>query len=185
MEFGKRLEEALRLSGKERKELADALGVSVQAIGQVIKGDTKALTAENCAKAALFLGEDLLWLATGDGSPAAADFAKLDAYEANLVTTFRQLSPEDQRTLLINVNARVRFADAPTRLGVDRETPAEATSGRENYKNPDSDEPWKDSQPQSAIKTNPPTPSSGRGLGRVIETEGQEAPPARKRRFHK
>jgi transcriptional regulator with XRE-family HTH domain len=112
-------------------------------------------------------------------------FDALTAYESNLVTTFRQLSPEDQRTLLINVNARVRLADGVIRSGVSGETREDVPSGRENKNIPDAVEPWKDTPPQSAIKTSPPTPSSGRGLGRTIESEGQEAPPARKRRFHK
>lgn len=66
--YGSRLEEALRLAQRERIELATAIDVSVQAIGQVIAGKTKALTAENSAKAARFLGVDAYWLATGEGS---------------------------------------------------------------------------------------------------------------------
>jgi transcriptional regulator with XRE-family HTH domain len=184
MEFGKRLEEALRIAGKERKDLADALGVSAQAIGQVIKGDTKALTAENCARAARFLGVDFYWLATGDGTPIAADFARLDAYESNLVTNFRQLSPEDQRTLLISVNGRVRSAADITHSGEVGGALGAATSDRENNKRTDLDETWKDTSPQPHIKTTPTTPSTGRGLGRTIETEGQDQPPARKRGYH-
>lgn len=67
MSYGKRLERALKLAGKERKELADNINVSVQAIGQVIVGKTAALTAENSARAAKFLKVDHHWLATGEG----------------------------------------------------------------------------------------------------------------------
>lgn len=67
--FGGRLEMALERSRKERHELADAIGVSVQAIGQAISGRTKAMTAENTAKAARFLCVDWYWLATGEGQP--------------------------------------------------------------------------------------------------------------------
>ncbi|MNK33417.1 hypothetical protein D3C87_518980 [compost metagenome] len=67
--YGSRLAEALRLAGRERQELATAISVSVQAIGQVIAGKTKALTAENSAMAARFLNVDSYWLATGEGSP--------------------------------------------------------------------------------------------------------------------
>jgi len=68
--YGERLAEALRISGKERQHLADAMNVSVQAIGQVILGNTKALTAENTAYAAKYLGVDYYWLATGKGEPS-------------------------------------------------------------------------------------------------------------------
>ncbi|MEM4988550.1 helix-turn-helix transcriptional regulator [Collimonas sp. H4R21] len=59
----------MHIAQKDRQELADGIGVSVQAIGQVIAGKTKALTAENSALAAKFLGVDIFWLATGVGSP--------------------------------------------------------------------------------------------------------------------
>lgn len=67
MSYGERLKEALELAGKDRPALATALGISVQAIGQVIKGHTQAFTAENNAKAARFLKVDSYWLATGEG----------------------------------------------------------------------------------------------------------------------
>ncbi|WP_295541018.1 helix-turn-helix transcriptional regulator [uncultured Pseudacidovorax sp.] len=66
--YGKRLNYALQvLAKKDRKELATAIGLSVQSIGQVITGVTKALTAENSSKAARFLRVDHHWLATGEG----------------------------------------------------------------------------------------------------------------------
>lgn len=71
MSYGKRLEEALRLAGKDRGALASELGISVQAVGQVITGGrsgTQAFTAENSARAARFLRVDGYWLATGEGS---------------------------------------------------------------------------------------------------------------------
>lgn len=67
--YGTRLAEALQIAKKERQELADGIGISVQAIGQVIAGKTKALTAENSALAAQFLGVNSHWLATGIGRP--------------------------------------------------------------------------------------------------------------------
>jgi transcriptional regulator with XRE-family HTH domain len=95
-EYGDRLAEAIRLSKIPEKEarakLAAKLGVSVQAVGQVLGGTTKALTAENSAKAARFLNVDHYWLATGEGDPRpqglseearawAARFDKLTAAE--------------------------------------------------------------------------------------------------------
>jgi len=67
--YGERLEHALRLSKRDRMALSQVLGISVQAIGQVLAGKTKALTAENSARAARFLGVDQFWLATGEGRP--------------------------------------------------------------------------------------------------------------------
>ena len=67
--YGDRLERALQIAGRDRQFLADRINISVQAIGQVIGGKTKALTAENSAKAARVLGVDSYWLATGDGDP--------------------------------------------------------------------------------------------------------------------
>ncbi|MCY0854299.1 helix-turn-helix domain-containing protein [Cupriavidus sp. D39] len=69
--YGQRLEQALTTSGKDRQQLADDIGISVQAVSQVLLGKTKALTAENSARAAKFLGVDSFWLATGAGSLAS------------------------------------------------------------------------------------------------------------------
>ena len=73
--YGERLNEALLAAGHTRSELAaclrnpkGGLGVSVSAVGQVITGETKQLTAENSALAARFLGINHHWLATGVGS---------------------------------------------------------------------------------------------------------------------
>lgn len=67
--YGERLEEALRIAGRERKELCAAIDITLQALGQVISGKTKALTAANSARAARFLKVDHFWLATGEGEP--------------------------------------------------------------------------------------------------------------------
>lgn len=71
MSYGQRLQQALDHSGKGRKALAEAIGRSVQAVGDVINGKSKAFTAENNAKAAEFLKVSSFWLATGDGSMAS------------------------------------------------------------------------------------------------------------------
>lgn len=81
--YGSRLDNALKMRRKSRKELAKCLDISVQAIGQVINGPTVALTAENHEKAARFLRVNGYWLATGEGDsqplPAGWPFPKLDA----------------------------------------------------------------------------------------------------------
>lgn len=71
MKYGDRLKAALVYARKERKELALALEISVQAIGDAINGKTKAFTAENNAKAAAFLRVNPHWLATGEGDMEA------------------------------------------------------------------------------------------------------------------
>lgn len=68
MDFNTRLAQAMEARQCSRATLAKELQVSVQAVGMVLSGDTRALTAENAAKAAKFLGVDYFWLATGEGS---------------------------------------------------------------------------------------------------------------------
>jgi transcriptional regulator with XRE-family HTH domain len=65
--YGQRLGFALRETKKDRKGLAAAMGISVQAIGQVIRGGTGAFTSENNSKACTYLGVNPDWLATGEG----------------------------------------------------------------------------------------------------------------------
>jgi hypothetical protein len=83
MSYSERLDEAMRAVTVDRKALANHLHISVQAVGQVLTGKTKALDAANHVKAALFLKCDPLWLATGDGlrvpkrSPADWPFARI------------------------------------------------------------------------------------------------------------
>jgi SOS-response transcriptional repressor LexA len=52
-----------------RKDLSLALGISVQAVGLVVRGETGSFTAENNARAAKLLGVNASWLATGKGEP--------------------------------------------------------------------------------------------------------------------
>lgn len=70
MTYGKRLKQALERANKDRAALASELGISVQAVGQVITGGrsgTQTFTASNNVKAAKFLRVDPHWLATGEG----------------------------------------------------------------------------------------------------------------------
>lgn len=70
--FTERLEEALRIGGKDRQQLADALGITIQAVSQLLLGKTKTMTAENCVRTARLTGVDSFWLATGSGDPRSA-----------------------------------------------------------------------------------------------------------------
>jgi transcriptional regulator with XRE-family HTH domain len=69
MSYADRFKEGLARPGKTRKGASDAMGISVQAVGQIANGQTKAATAENNAAAAIYFGCDPSWLATGKGSP--------------------------------------------------------------------------------------------------------------------
>ena len=73
MDFAQRLALALELAGLPKyggpSQLARAIGTTPQAPLQVLKGESRALTAENTARAAKFLNVDWFWLATGEGRP--------------------------------------------------------------------------------------------------------------------
>jgi transcriptional regulator with XRE-family HTH domain len=68
-EYKDRLEHAMARAGVDVRKVADALGVSYQAVKKIIDGKSKMLTADNNAQAAKFLGVDSDWLATGKGRP--------------------------------------------------------------------------------------------------------------------
>lgn len=68
--YGDRLQEAMKKAKADRKALAAELGMSVQAVGQVITGGRSGeqpFNSENSSKAARFLRVDPHWLATGEG----------------------------------------------------------------------------------------------------------------------
>lgn len=67
MTYGTRLAEAIKLAKSSRKALGTALHITEQSVGMVIRGETGAQTAENCAYAARFLRVSYFWLATGEG----------------------------------------------------------------------------------------------------------------------
>lgn len=71
MTYGSRLKQALTDAKRSRAELAQHLGMTVQAVGQVITGGrsgNQTFTASNNVKAAAYLRVDAHWLATGEGS---------------------------------------------------------------------------------------------------------------------
>lgn len=110
-EYGRRLGKALLGAKRSRAELADACGISVSAIGHVISGRAGSLSAENNARAAVFLGVDPFWLATGETLPNAAKqpmpFRDLSSLEAQLITLFRQLNAGEQEAVVVEVDAIV------------------------------------------------------------------------------
>lgn len=89
-EYGKRLAHALNLATKERKDLAAHLEISVQAVGQVIRGETGAFTSDNNARAAKFLTVDPYWLATGEGEARPKNLLSDEALA--LAATYDQMT---------------------------------------------------------------------------------------------
>lgn len=69
MSYGERLSQAIEIAKSSRAAVAKAIGISEQAVGQAIRGDTKSHTAENQARICKLLGVDYYWLATGEGKP--------------------------------------------------------------------------------------------------------------------
>ncbi len=67
VDFSERLKKALAHAGRKPDELQRHLQISYQALKKVLDGASKAFNAENCAKAAQYLGVNIYWLATGDG----------------------------------------------------------------------------------------------------------------------
>jgi hypothetical protein len=72
--FGDRLQKALSVRSVSRTDLAKVLrtpdgglGISTSAIGQVVRGESNAMSAENTVRAARFLRISPFWLATGEG----------------------------------------------------------------------------------------------------------------------
>lgn len=104
MTYGSRLASALDLAAKSRGELALHLAISPQAIGQVIRNDTGALTAENSARAARFLNVDHFWLATGEGQAREALHVERLALSTEAVGVGQALdrvTPSDRRNQAI------------------------------------------------------------------------------------
>lgn len=89
--YGDRLQLAMDMAKASRKDLAGSLGVSVQAVGDVLRGKSSAFTAENNSKAAQFLGVDPNWLATGEGEMNAAQL---------FLSGSRPISPSNQAPAL-------------------------------------------------------------------------------------
>lgn len=125
--FSERLEEALRIGGKDRQQLADALGISIQAVSQILLGKTKAMTAENCVRAARLTGVDSFWLATGSGD---ATTPGSNATQWPFRTTFEEyerLSADQKKSLDTVVSEFIKSASA---------TGGNATDSREDWGRP-------------------------------------------------
>lgn len=67
VEYSDRLKAAMELRGVKVPALAARLGMSYQGAKKAVDGRSKAFSAENNSKAAIWLGVNPDWLATGEG----------------------------------------------------------------------------------------------------------------------
>lgn len=129
MDYRSRLKTAMKLAQADRRALADALGISVQAVGMVLAGTTKALTAENSAKAARFLGVDAHWLATGEGEARPllmAERADLSTEAVEHAMQFDRLTVSEKRlwrTLVLAAKSGLSDAEVEERIPATRAKP--------------------------------------------------------------
>ena len=102
-EYKDRFETAMRVAGKDVHAMAAILGVSYQAVMKVIAGTTKRLKSDNNSVAALALGVDPDWLATGAGEMVRRSPPDpgpgISARALQVAQLFDQLSPDDQRSI--------------------------------------------------------------------------------------
>jgi transcriptional regulator with XRE-family HTH domain len=96
MTYGKRLEEAIKIAGSSRAKVATAAGLTVQAIGQCIRGETEFLKVDGSARAAAFLDVDHFWLATGEGKPRPD---RAWPFELILPSQYKQIDADFKRHL--------------------------------------------------------------------------------------
>jgi transcriptional regulator with XRE-family HTH domain len=85
---GDRLRRCRDEAGLSQDALGKAIGVTRSAISQCELGMSNSLTAENLTKAAIRLGKNPLWLATGDGPED----------DPGAIGTILEALPEESRT---------------------------------------------------------------------------------------
>lgn len=123
-EYKDRLAAALAHKGATRIELAAALSCTVQAIGDVLLGKTRAFTAHNNALAAEFLNVNPKWLATGLGSMIAPGQLSADILEvARLAETLKG----EQRAELLKLWRWTAEAQAAREAGASPSLPVPRT----------------------------------------------------------
>ena len=96
MTFRERLVFALQAAGKQRRDLYKPVGLSIQAVTNVMQGKTVIFSAEHVIRTARFLGVSPLWLATGEG-PICED---LDPQYAPLLQQLASLPLRKRRLAL-------------------------------------------------------------------------------------
>jgi transcriptional regulator with XRE-family HTH domain len=93
-------------------DLAEALGVTRQAIDKLLKGGSNEMSASNNARAAQLLNVDPIWLATGEGTARPPEF-QVRWHERRLVELFRRLPPDEQDEFAASLESRVSIHEQP------------------------------------------------------------------------
>jgi phage repressor protein C with HTH and peptisase S24 domain len=124
VEYKDRLEQAMKDRGVSVTQLADALGMSYQAVKKVLDGKSGAFTAANNARAASFLGVSSDWLAVGSPYPKTAGGVPMALATSWPFSTI----PEDQVRKLsdaarLQLEGALALAVAQLGLGMDIGSP--------------------------------------------------------------
>lgn len=115
--YGKRLAYALQSLNKPERDrawLAAKLGITVQALSQVITGKTKALTSENHEAAVQALRCSGVWLATGHGEMLLKPRDGAMTINESGVDTFGTIGPTFEEAVR-TIATRLVDADDATR----------------------------------------------------------------------
>ncbi len=99
-DYKDRFAEAMRLSGKSTHDIAEALGVSYQAIKKIELGTSKMLKADHNSVAAKCMGVSAEWLATGDGCAVPAPASTLSLAAQELAARFDEVPNGDEKLRL-------------------------------------------------------------------------------------
>lgn len=88
VDYGERLDAAMRLRTVSTSMLAKEIGVTYQAIKKILDGKSTALSAENNARAAKYLAINSHWLATGEETMLLMDAPSVQPSLAELIKRF-------------------------------------------------------------------------------------------------
>lgn len=91
-----RLREERGRLGKNQQDIAEALGINVKTVTRWEK--SVAIPADKLAALAA-LGLDVLYVVTGQRTPAPAEQPALDGRASALLDNYQHMSPEDQAAL--------------------------------------------------------------------------------------
>lgn len=106
VEYGERLQAALKARGLSTQQLADKLEVTYQAVKKVLDGKSSALSAPNHVRAVRILQVSSEWLALGEGVMSPSP-------DEDVVWPFPAVSPEQMGQLspgdLEEIQAMINF----------------------------------------------------------------------------
>lgn len=89
IDYGQRLEYAMRTRGVSTQQLAHYLGLSYQAVRQIVSGQSNAFSAGNHVRTCSYLGISSEWLALGEGH------MQRDTISETALWPFGQVRPQD------------------------------------------------------------------------------------------